>query len=715
MAPRFLRTSLSCFTLFVLSISLAAQTVPCGQWQPIPASLPDGALLRAVAARSPDLAWTVGSLADSSGATFNLTAAWNGTTWNVVPVPSLPGGDNVLSGVAIVAADDVWAVGTGPSTAPGGGGFALHWDGKEWTFVPVPFVTGGSTLSAVAALAADDVWAVGIRAGGLPQATSIPWILHWDGSAWHEVAAPSLGNRSNHLVGIAAVSAQDIWAVGTYRDIGGLYQMFVLHYDGQDWKVVPAPVLASENDLHAVAASGPQQVIAIGARNDGILPGPIALLWDGVELKELSMPGNVAGIVALAPSDFWAAGSDFVHFDGSAWSLVPDPALPDGAQLHLLAITGTGEVCDGWAIGRGILTDGSTRPALLRLQSSAATLNQPPVAIVEATPSDGISPLTVHFSSAGSHDPDGSVVKYYWEFGDTPTAPSTEANPTHIYTYDAPGTFYARLTVTDDRGGTASAAVPIHVTPPPRVLSAGRNGAGGGAVTSTPDGIDCGSLCSASFQHGMTVNLTASPAAGSVFKGWGGACSGTGACAVTLDADKNVMASFNLVPAFDFAPPPTAQTVAAGQAAHFTIDLRSQAGYQGMVSFACTAGVPRGAACSFSPSTASLASGATSTVLSITTTPRTVAGLPSLGLVAAVFMAPVLLPLTQRLRRRALPFAALVLLSITLMASCGGGGGSTLRNNSPSALGTPAGSHNITVTATSGSIVRTQTVVLVVN
>src|SRR5262245_28842017 len=50
---------------------------------------------------------------------------------------------------------------------------------------------------------------------------------------------------------------------------------------------------------------------------------------------------------------------------------------------------------------------------------------------------------------------------------------------------------------------------------------------GSGTVTSTPAGINCGSTCSASYTGGTQVTLTATPASGAVFAGWGGACSGT--------------------------------------------------------------------------------------------------------------------------------------------------------------------------------------------
>ena len=67
---------------------------------------------------------------------------------------------------------------------------------------------------------------------------------------------------------------------------------------------------------------------------------------------------------------------------------------------------------------------------------------------------------------------------------------------------------------------------------------------GGGAVNSTPAGIDCGVTCSALFDAGTVVTLEATPDADALFLGWSGACSGTGACVVTLDQTTSVTAHF---------------------------------------------------------------------------------------------------------------------------------------------------------------------------
>jgi hypothetical protein len=77
-------------------------------------------------------------------------------------------------------------------------------------------------------------------------------------------------------------------------------------------------------------------------------------------------------------------------------------------------------------------------------------------------------------------------------------------------------------------------------------LSVTKDGNGSGTVTSTPAGINCSSDCSEKFPFGTAVTLTPTASSGSSFTGWSGACSGSGDCVVTMDADRDVTATFTL-------------------------------------------------------------------------------------------------------------------------------------------------------------------------
>jgi hypothetical protein len=76
-------------------------------------------------------------------------------------------------------------------------------------------------------------------------------------------------------------------------------------------------------------------------------------------------------------------------------------------------------------------------------------------------------------------------------------------------------------------------------------LTVTRVGSGVGIVTSEPHGIDCSTRCSAVFDVGTKVKLTAKPAHGSRFAGWSGAgCAGTQPCRLTLSQASTVTADF---------------------------------------------------------------------------------------------------------------------------------------------------------------------------
>ena len=70
------------------------------------------------------------------------------------------------------------------------------------------------------------------------------------------------------------------------------------------------------------------------------------------------------------------------------------------------------------------------------------------------------------------------------------------------------------------------------------------NTVGNGTVTKDPD--------QATYTDGTVVDVTATPASGWSFSGWSGACSGTGACQVTMDGNKSVTATFTEIPPAEY-------------------------------------------------------------------------------------------------------------------------------------------------------------------
>ena len=94
--------------------------------------------------------------------------------------------------------------------------------------------------------------------------------------------------------------------------------------------------------------------------------------------------------------------------------------------------------------------------------------NRPPVAHATATPAQGVAPLHVTLSAAGSVDPDGDAVTYEWDVDDDGDADAT--GPTVDHTYAAGG-HTATLTVRDARGLAASDSVEVLADESPPTVS----------------------------------------------------------------------------------------------------------------------------------------------------------------------------------------------------------------------------------------------------
>ena len=109
--------------------------------------------------------------------------------------------------------------------------------------------------------------------------------------------------------------------------------------------------------------------------------------------------------------------------------------------------------------------------------SSAECTNEGPSVQAAADPQTGNAPLTVSFTSSGS-DPEGQTLVYSWDFGDGGRAFGSSAT----HTYQQPGTYMAKVTVTDPDGSTGTAEVEIIVTEapnrPPTVRAAADPGSG---------------------------------------------------------------------------------------------------------------------------------------------------------------------------------------------------------------------------------------------
>ena len=107
-----------------------------------------------------------------------------------------------------------------------------------------------------------------------------------------------------------------------------------------------------------------------------------------------------------------------------------------------------------------MVVDSTGRRASTTKRVWVTVLNSAPVAAFFT----GGAGLTVNFDASASSDGDGEIASYAWDFGDGESG--TGATASHEYA--AAGTYNVKLTVTDNRGATASVTQPITVIAPER-------------------------------------------------------------------------------------------------------------------------------------------------------------------------------------------------------------------------------------------------------
>jgi PKD repeat protein len=130
------------------------------------------------------------------------------------------------------------------------------------------------------------------------------------------------------------------------------------------------------------------------------------------------------------------------------------------AQVYQLTASNTISRLSDLSVIGSALSFTAPAQSITLLVLPLGTSNQPPVAVISASPTSGIAPLAVSFGSTGSSDPDGSIVSYGWNFGDGTNATGASAN----HTYSSAASYTAVLTVTDNQGSTGTASATITVS-----------------------------------------------------------------------------------------------------------------------------------------------------------------------------------------------------------------------------------------------------------
>ncbi len=318
--------------------------------------------------------------------------------------------DASLNDIAVIDGADAWTVGERLPPGAIGHPVAEHWDGTSWNVVSLPDTpTGGGSLDGVAAVSSDDVWAVGDSSG------QGPVIRHWNGTDWAAVAPASPpGNQhpgADRLYDVSAVEQGPVWAVGSFSDWDEPGPVtLVERWDGQAWSRVPAPNPGRmDNILRGVAAVSATDAWAVGWYFDDEKNVALALHWDGQAWTRSPMslpPGNteLEDVTAVSAHDVWAVGTNegrplTLHWDGSAWHLLPAPSVTE-AWPQTVATDGQG---GAWVGGYHMTDDGTvSRPLFLHWNGSvwATGTSEEPEGVVY-----GLAPAGASIWAVGTTSP----------------------------------------------------------------------------------------------------------------------------------------------------------------------------------------------------------------------------------------------------------------------------------------------------------------------
>jgi hypothetical protein len=299
-------------------------------WQQVAAPAGRGTVL-GIADDGPSDAWAVGSVSSGYHITSPQIERWDGRTWTVSAAPVISARNANLSGVAAPGPGNAWAVGNDGHAA-----LIEHWDGTAWTRVTVPDPNAGtiygSRLTAISARTASDIWAIGTYANPAPAPDSL-YALHFDGTAWRQVAMAQTGSQTNSNspvpTSVVAVGPADVWMVGQQSNFSSPTTL-TEHWNGSRWSIVASPFDHLSSTSNSVAF------------------------------------GTLNTVTARASDDVWAGGYSFtftdgdpqgvyhallLHWNGTAWT--QDNAPTTGTYNVIQGISTTPGSHRIWATNAG--------------------------------------------------------------------------------------------------------------------------------------------------------------------------------------------------------------------------------------------------------------------------------------------------------------------------------------------------------------------------
>lgn len=207
--------------------------------------------------------------------------------------------------------------------ASGTGGLVVRYDPATGSLTEMP-VPVDATFFGIWGAAEDDIWAVGGNVGGMQPRTAL---YHWNGQQWDSVPQPPQAG-ARILFKIWGSAADDVSICGE--------QGLVLHYDGQDWGVVPSGTTATLFTIH-----GADPTIAVG---DAIIERGA----QGFAMAQIPAGSNpLRGVFVPEQGDAWACGlaGTVLRRVSGRWQRLLDVPSPGGARdFHAVAVDDGGGV-----------------------------------------------------------------------------------------------------------------------------------------------------------------------------------------------------------------------------------------------------------------------------------------------------------------------------------------------------------------------------------
>ena len=224
-----------------------------------------------------------------------------------------------------------------------------------------------------------------------------------------------------------------------------------------------APTMLARFTLNALKRN---QVLATLGIGDTTVTTPASTWAPSLVLSYAGGPYAFDGTATACDGTFWLDFSDLAPAAATRWFVgLRDSAAGDPATVRsfqLFQATQAGDVLLGTAANAPKTADASQ--VYVWVDYRANSTNQPPVAVASASPTFGNVLLLADFDGSSSSDPDGFITNYAWNFGDGNTYSSASPTASHIFT--AAGLFTVTLTVTDDKGATASTSLTITIADP---------------------------------------------------------------------------------------------------------------------------------------------------------------------------------------------------------------------------------------------------------